>query len=91
MNAEEFRRRFFEGYSNDPANRDKQNKYADALTAANKAAELAPENTQVGTLARREQDRLKQLTGGSTGASNAAPGAKPQTSQPRTTPPQQQQ
>ncbi len=70
---------------------DKQNKYADALTAANKAAELAPENTQVGTLARREQDRLKQLTGGSTGASNAAPGAKPQTSQPRTTPPQQQQ
>ena len=61
---------------------DKQNKYADALTAVNKAVELAPENTQVGTLARQEQGRLKQLS------SAPAPGATPGTPAPTSPQPQ---
>src|SRR6266850_3261822 len=43
---------------------DKQDKYPDALKVANRAVELTQENTQMGTLARRERDRLQQLTGG---------------------------
>ncbi len=50
---------------------DKQQKYPDALKVANRAVELTQDNTQIGTPARRERDRLQQLTGG------AAP-AKPQ-------------
>jgi uncharacterized protein YdeI (BOF family) len=68
---------------------DKQNKYAEALVVANKAVTLAPENTQVGTLARQERDRLKQLTGGSATPAATAPGAKPPasaTQQPQQTP-----
>jgi tetratricopeptide (TPR) repeat protein len=42
---------------------DKQQKYAEALKSANRAVELTQENTQIGTLARRERDRLQQLTG----------------------------
>jgi tetratricopeptide (TPR) repeat protein len=45
---------------------DNQGKYPDALKEANHAVELTQENTQAGTLARRERDRLVQLTGGST-------------------------
>ncbi|MEP6645293.1 MAG: hypothetical protein ABJA69_12395 [Acidobacteriaceae bacterium] len=56
---------------------DKQNKYPEALTEANKAVQLTQEGTNAGTVARRERDRLVQLTGGtvqpSAGAS-AAPG-----------------
>ena len=52
---------------------DNQGKYADALKEANHAVELTQENTQAGTLARRERDRLLQLTGGS-----PAPAPKPQ-------------
>jgi tetratricopeptide (TPR) repeat protein len=44
---------------------DNQGKYADALKEANHAVELTQENTTAGTLARRERDRLVQLTGGS--------------------------
>ena len=44
---------------------DNQGKYPDALKEANRAVELTQENTQAGTLARRERDRLVQLTGGS--------------------------
>ncbi len=44
---------------------DKQEKYQDALKEANRAVELTQESTTVGTLARRERDRLVQLTGGS--------------------------
>jgi hypothetical protein len=51
---------------------DNQQKYPDALKEANRAVELTQENTQAGTLARRERDRLVQLTGGS-----PAPAAKP--------------
>ena len=52
---------------------DKQGKYPEALKEANHAVELTQENTTAGTLARRERDRLVQLTGGS----NSAPPAKP--------------
>ncbi len=50
---------------------DKQNKYPDALKEANRAVDLTQESTTVGTLARRERDRLVQLTGGT------APASKP--------------
>jgi len=52
---------------------DNQGKYPDALKEANRAVELTQENTSAGTLARRERDRLMQLTGGS----NPAPASKP--------------
>jgi tetratricopeptide (TPR) repeat protein len=42
---------------------DKQSKYPDALKVANRAVELTQDSTQLGTLARRERDRLQQLTG----------------------------
>jgi tetratricopeptide (TPR) repeat protein len=51
---------------------DKQQKYPEALKVANRAVELTQDNTAIGTPARRERDRLQQLTGG------AAP-APPQT------------
>jgi tetratricopeptide (TPR) repeat protein len=50
---------------------DRQNKYPEALTVANRAVELTQEGSPAGTLARRERDRLVQLTGG-----KPAPGAK---------------
>ena len=56
---------------------DKQDKYPDALKVANRAVELTQENTQIGTLARRERDRLQQLTGG------APVPAQPQTQPPK--------
>ena len=59
---------------------DKQNKYADALTAANKAVELAGENTQVGNLAKQEQSRLKQLS--SSGSTPAGTSTSPSSPQP---------
>jgi len=52
---------------------DKQSRYPDALKEANHAVELTQENTSAGTLARRERDRLLQLTGGS----NPSPAPKP--------------
>jgi tetratricopeptide (TPR) repeat protein len=52
---------------------DKQGRYPDALKEANHAVELTQENTTSGTLARRERDRLVQLTGGS----SPAPASKP--------------
>ena len=42
---------------------DKQQKYPDALKVASRAVDLTQENSQIGTLARRERDRLQQLTG----------------------------
>jgi tetratricopeptide (TPR) repeat protein len=51
---------------------DKQQKYPEALKLANRAVEMTQDNTAIGTPARRERDRLQQLTGG------AAP-AQPQT------------
>jgi len=61
---------------------DNQSKYPEALQTVAKAVELAPENTQVGQLARQEQNRLKQLSGG------GAPGAASNTAAPKpATPP----
>jgi tetratricopeptide (TPR) repeat protein len=48
-------------------------KYTDALKVANRAVELTQESTQIGTLARRERDRLQQLTGGTATPSPAQP------------------
>lgn len=42
---------------------DKQGKYPEALKVANRTVELTQDNTPVGTPARRERDRLQQLTG----------------------------
>ena len=50
---------------------DKQQKYAEALKAANRAVELTQDNTPIGTPARRERDRLQQLTGGAAPAQPA--------------------
>jgi len=52
---------------------DKQGRYPDALKEANHAVDLTQENTTSGNLARRERDRLVQLTGGTA----PAPAAKP--------------
>jgi tetratricopeptide (TPR) repeat protein len=67
---------------------DKQGKYQDALTQANKAVDLTQEGTNAGTTARHERDRLMQLTGATIPAVNTpAPAAKPpDTAAPNTTP-----
>ncbi|MGZ4836561.1 MAG: tetratricopeptide repeat protein [Terriglobales bacterium] len=52
---------------------DKQQKYPDALKAANRAVELTQDNTAIGTPARRERDRLQQLTGGAAPAPPQSP------------------
>ncbi len=62
---------------------DKQSKYQDALKVANRAVELTQESSQVGTLARRERDRLQQLTGGT--PPSTAPAQAP--AQPQAQPP----
>jgi tetratricopeptide (TPR) repeat protein len=54
---------------------DKQQKYPEALKVANRAVELTQEGNQIGTLARRERDRLQQLTGAT--AAPAQPPAQP--------------
>jgi tetratricopeptide (TPR) repeat protein len=48
---------------------DKQQKYPEALKVATRAVEMTQDNTVVGTPARRERDRLQQLTGGAAPAS----------------------
>ena len=55
---------------------DKQQKYPEALKVANRAVELTQDNTPIGTPARRERDRLQQLTG-------AAPPAQPASQPPK--------
>jgi len=52
---------------------DKQQKYPEALKAANRAVELTQDNTAIGTPARRERDRLQQLTGGAVPAQPQSP------------------
>lgn len=57
---------------------DKQEKYPDALVQANKVVELTQDNTNVGILARRERDRLVQLTGGTSAVKpQTAPSSPP--------------
>jgi tetratricopeptide (TPR) repeat protein len=52
---------------------DKESKYPEALKLANRAVELTQDNTAIGTPARRERDRLQQLTGAAAPAQPAAP------------------
>jgi tetratricopeptide (TPR) repeat protein len=55
---------------------DKQSaKYSEALKVANRAVELTQEGNQIGILARRERDRLQQLTGAT--AAPAQPPSQP--------------
>lgn len=61
---------------------DKQNKYPEALKFAEQAVQLSQESSQLGSLARKERDRLAQLTG----AGNSAPAAKPPASAQNPTP-----
>jgi tetratricopeptide (TPR) repeat protein len=57
---------------------DKQEKYPDALKEANRVVGITQESTNIGSTARREQDRLQKLT-------STAPGTSPQ-SAPSSTP-----
>ncbi|MGE5735488.1 MAG: hypothetical protein ACM34E_10400 [Acidobacteriota bacterium] len=73
---------------------DRQNKYPEALTYANKAVEMTQEGGGAGSLARRERDRLVQLTGGKpagapTGAAAGAGTTPPATAPAANTPPKQ--
>jgi tetratricopeptide (TPR) repeat protein len=52
---------------------DKQQRYPEALKVANRAVELTQDNTAIGTPARRERDRLQQLTGGAAPAPPQSP------------------
>ncbi len=52
---------------------DKEQKYPEALKVANRAVELTQDNTVIGTPARRERDRLQQLTGGAAPAQPQSP------------------
>jgi tetratricopeptide (TPR) repeat protein len=65
---------------------DKQQKYDEALKACNRAVELTQDNTQIGSSARRERDRLQQLTGHPTTPPPATPAPQTPASQ---TPPAQ--
>jgi tetratricopeptide (TPR) repeat protein len=52
---------------------DKQQKYPEALKVANRAVDMTQDNTVIGTPARRERDRLQQLTGGAAPAPPQSP------------------
>jgi tetratricopeptide (TPR) repeat protein len=69
---------------------DKQAKYEEALKVANRAVELSQENTMIGGSARRERDRLLQLTGHPAPAAQPAPQGQPAQGQPAQTPPPNQ-
>jgi tetratricopeptide (TPR) repeat protein len=56
---------------------DKQEKYPDALKEANRVVSITQESTNIGSTARREQDRLQKLT-------STAPGTSPQSAPPST-------
>jgi tetratricopeptide (TPR) repeat protein len=61
---------------------DKQDKYPEALKFADQAVQLTQENSQLGTLARNERNRLAQLTG----TGSPAPAPKPPSSAQNPTP-----
>jgi len=71
--AQEYLQKAIDAYASDPAPvdvlrlalaLDKQGKYPEALKVATRAVEMTQDNTVIGTPARRERDRLQQLTGG---------------------------
>jgi len=61
---------------------DNQGRYPEALKEANRAVDLTQENTSAGTLARRERDRLVQLTGGTPTTPSKPPSGAAQNSNP---------
>lgn len=63
---------------------DKQDRYPEALKYANQAVDLTQDSTAVGTAARRERDRLVELTGGTV----PAPATKPSSTTPAPPPSQ---
>jgi tetratricopeptide (TPR) repeat protein len=69
---------------------DHQKKYPEALTAANRAVDLAGTDPMIREKAIQEQNRLKQLTGASTGAANPG-GSNPGAGGSAAVPQQQQQ
>lgn len=56
---------------------DKQNRYPDALKVADQAVSIAPEGSNIKTLAQREKDRLVQLTGGAAAKPTTPPAEAP--------------
>jgi hypothetical protein len=54
-----------------------QGKYPEALKSANQAVDLTKAGTSTGDAARKEKDRLTQLTGGGTTPPATAPAAPP--------------
>jgi tetratricopeptide (TPR) repeat protein len=52
---------------------DKQQKYPEALKVADRAVQMTQDNTPIGTPARRERERLQQLTGGTAPAQPQTP------------------
>ncbi|MFY9645127.1 MAG: hypothetical protein WAK29_08105 [Terriglobales bacterium] len=52
---------------------DKQGKYPEALKVAERAVQMTQDNTPIGTPARRERDRLQQLTGAAAPAQPSTP------------------
>ncbi len=62
---------------------DKEGKYTDALQAANRAVQLTQPTDTIGSYARKEQDRLKELTAGSIGAPAQPSGSTPTPAPPK--------
>lgn len=52
---------------------DKEQKYAEALKVVNRVVDMTQDNTPIGTPARREKERLQQLTGSATPAPATPP------------------
>jgi tetratricopeptide (TPR) repeat protein len=67
---------------------DKQEKYPDALKEANRVVGITQESTNIGSTARREQDRLQKLTSTAPGTSpQSAPSATPSSAPSTAAPP----
>lgn len=98
--AEKFFRKSIDAFASQPdpvvvlrlaLSLDKQNKYPEALKEANHAVELTQDTTSVGQLARRERDRLVQLTGGTVpGPAATTPATAPAAPAAATPPPPKQ-
>jgi tetratricopeptide (TPR) repeat protein len=67
---------------------DKQEKYPDALKEANRVVGITQESTNIGSTARREQDRLQKLTSTAPGTGpQSAPSSTPSSAPPTAAPP----
>jgi tetratricopeptide (TPR) repeat protein len=65
---------------------DRQSKYPEALTVANRAVDLTQDGTAAGSMARRERDRLVQLTGGKPATPGTTPASSPSGTPPASNP-----